>query len=518
MNAIHTPAAPGAEVIDLGAYVRISDDDKDEHGQLTREGVKRQETDCRGLADVLSASLGQTVNILRVYDDNNITAADEHVIRPDFEQLLKDLETGVIQGFLFYHADRVARLELDAARVTRLFRINPRLIGRSVQGGTDLSTDEGRAMFMMQAVMGGMEVSATRRRVTRQNKAAAEAGKNNGGKRPFGWEADRRTLRGPRPPWRYGEAELLAQAIRDVPKGKAVGTIRAEWMAAGVKPTAEGKGPLRDHTVLVRLVNPRVCGYKIYIPSAERREARNLWLPDHILHVDGKPVIGDWQPVVTPEEWRACVATLEKRRERRRDHDYSRLHAKYLLSGIARCGECGTRLYGKLQTGDSTYRYLCIKREGGCGGVKRVGPPLDDLVETLFLEGTRIALGVVEHDDVDDTKYDTRIAELRDEIKDVMARRKPGHPQRISTAIAMDLIAELEEEIADLTYKARALTAEKIQRQNSSPELLKEWESYSNDMKRERLRRDITAVVVNRTRPGVRFDPDCIEIVWADAS
>lgn len=511
MNAIHTPAAPGAEVIDLGAYVRISDDDKDEHGQLTREGVKRQETDCRGLADILSASLGQTVNILRVYDDNNLSAADEHVIRPDFEQLLKDLETGVIQGFLFYHADRVARLELDAARVTRLFRINPRLIGRSVQGGTDLSTDEGRAMFMMQAVMGGMEVSATRRRVTRKNRDAAEQGKNHGGKRPFGWEADRKTLRD----W---EAELTAQAVRDVPKGKTVGTIRAEWIAAGVAATAEGKGPLRDHTVLVRLVNPRVCGYRAYISAQDRREGSNLWLPDHVVYVDGKPVIGDWQPIVTPEEWRACVATLETRRERRCNHDFSRLHAKYLLSGIARCGECGTRLYGKLQTGDSTYRYMCVKREGGCGGVKRVGPPLDDLVETLFLEGTRIALGAVEHDDVDDTMFDARITELREEIKDVMARRKSAHPQRISTAIAMDLIAELEEEIADLTYKARALTAEKMQRQNSAPELLKEWASYSNDMKRERLRRDITAVVVNRTRPGARFDPDCIEIVWADAS
>lgn len=139
----------------LGGYVRISDDDKDGTGELTRVGVSRQETDIRKLADELSASWGVLVEI-RLYDDNNITASDPRVIRPEFERLLKDLETGVLQGFLFYHADRVARRSLDAARVTTLYEINPKLIGLSVQGGTNLSTDEGRAMFGMQAIMGGM--------------------------------------------------------------------------------------------------------------------------------------------------------------------------------------------------------------------------------------------------------------------------------------------------------------------------------------------------------------------------
>lgn len=508
MDSAPMTGAPGAEVIPLGAYVRITDDDKDESGQLTREGVIRQEADCRKLADELSVLLGTQIVIVKVYDDNDITAADERVTRPDFEQMLKDLEAGVIKGFLFYHADRVARLELDAARVTRIFRLNPRYIGRAVQGGTDLSTDEGRAMFVVQAVMGGMEVSATRRRVTRRNKDAAENGKNHGGKRPFGWEADRKTLR----PF---EAELLAKAIRTVIKGKTIGTVRREWIEAGVVATAEGKGPLRDHTVLTRLINPRVCGYRVYIPASERREAKNLWLPDHVLYVDGNPVMGEWQPIVTPDEWKACIATLEARRINRRDHEFSRLHAKYLLSGIARCGECGSRLYGKIQTGDTIHRYICVSREGGCGGVKRAGPILDEHVETLFLEATRIALGPVAHEDIDDTVYDARLVELRDEIKEVMNRRKPNHPKRISTATALDLVAEMEVEIADLTYKARALTAAKVKRQNDAPSLLAEWRSYTIDMKRDRLRRDISAVVVNKTRRGGRFNPEDIEIVWA---
>ena len=115
-------------------------------------------------------------------------------------------------------------------------------------------------------------------------------------------------------------------------------------------------------------------------------------MADLILHdEDGNPVIGDWAPIVTPDEWRARVGTLEERRIRRQNHDFSKLHAKYLLSGIARCGVCGSRLYRQVSVGDTVYRYLCPKREGGCGGIKRVGPPLDDLVESLFLEATRVA-------------------------------------------------------------------------------------------------------------------------------
>ncbi len=491
-------------MIPIGIYVRISDDDKDEHGNLTREGVKEQESDCRHLADDLSTALGVTLAVVRVYDDNNITAAREDVTRPDFEQMLKDLEAGVIRGFLFPHADRVARLELDAARVTRVFRMNPSYIGRSVKGGTDLSTDEGRAMFVVQAVMGGMEVSATRRRVARRNKSHALEGRIHGGRRPFGWEADRKTLR----QW---EADLLAKAIREIPKGKTIGMIRKEWIAAGVTPTGGGKGVLRDQTVLVKVTNPRVCGYRVYKPADERRETKSIWLPDTLLLADGEPVIGDWEPIVTPEEWKACVATLEARRSGQAN-EYTRLHAKYLLSGIARCGECGSRMYGRVD--QNGFHYRCLAREGGCGKVRRSGPPVEKHVEELFLEATRRALGPVENDEIDDTIYDNRITQLREEIKEVMARRKPNHPKRISTSMAMDLVSELETEIADLTYKARTLTAAKVRRQTDAPSLLKEWESYTIDMKRDRLRRDISAVVINRSGKGFRFNPALIEIVW----
>jgi hypothetical protein len=123
--------------------------------------------------------------------------------------------------------------------------------------------------------------------------------------------------------------------------------------------------------------------------------------------------------------------------------------------------------------------------------------------------------GPVESEEIDDTVHEVRLKQLRVEITEVMARRRSDDPKkRISTSVAMDLVNEIETEIADLTYQSRALTAEKIRRQEDVPAVLKEWNSYTLDMKRERLKRDIVAVIVNPTGRGVRFRAENIEISW----
>jgi hypothetical protein len=98
-------------------------------------------------------------------------------------------------------------------------------------------------------------------------------------------------------------------------------------------------------------------------------------------------------------------------------------------------------------------------------------------VQTLFLQVTRQALDDKEGYSVEiDTICDSKIAQLREEIKDDMARRKPDCARKISTSTAMDLVSQLEEEIADLTYKTRALTADNANRLNDATKSLEEWE------------------------------------------
>ncbi|MFD9569706.1 recombinase family protein [Streptomyces sp. NPDC059982] len=501
----------------VGSYGRLSEDKALKTGRTDREEGEQVATQLKRNR-VLADSLSWT--IVREYNDNNIPASDPLIVRPDFEQMLKDLESGVIEGIVFTHADRVARLEYDAARINRLYTINPKLVGRSVDGGTDLSTVEGRAMFMMQATMGGVEVFNTKRRTSGTNRANAEKGRRHHGRRAFGWNSDG-TLH-------PEESRLLAAAIRAVPGGLKVGTFRKQLIELGYEPRPDkrrkagaSKYNLQHTTVESYLVNPAVCGYVAYLPQSERRGQSKVWMPDHVLYVDGKPVTGTWPTIVTPEEWAACVETIEKRKQDRKNgeqqpHDTS---DKYLMSGIARCGKCSFALLANWYSkGTSSYekygyRYACLSNLGGCGGITRVGPPIEELVTEVFLAEVRRSLGVVtKAEEIDETKNDERLSEIETEIDEVNARRRE---RRISVGKALDLIEELEKEQNELRRERRKLQASKVQREAASPDLLKDWEGYSVSEKKQRLRQSIRAVMVHPAGRGKRFDPELIEIVWA---
>lgn len=509
-DTLRAEAQRGAEEtgeLEFFGYARMSTIKGDESA-----GIGRQKHD----GDDLAASLGG--RIVRWFVDDGVPASNPDIVRPEFEEMLEELAAGKAAGLLFYHADRLARLETDAARINVTFMKNSKLIGRSATGGTDLSTPEGRAMFTMQATMGTLEVSNIKRRVARTNLAEAESGSIPVSPRPFGWEDDRKTIR-------KEEADLIKQAHKDILEGKTIGEIRREWIELGLESKRQtkrqGTHNLNHSTVEYRLTTPRLCGYRVYVPQEERRELKKkLWLPDLVVYKDGAPVIGEWDAIVTPEQWKAVVAVIQKRKETRaagltQPHSTS---ATYLLAGIARCGIClhpmratmytkGTRSYELYK-----FRYQCLGSEGGCGGVSRIGPLVDDHVEELFLKAQEESLGDVETAEVDDTVHDARLAEIESELEDVRSRRRE---KRISTKDALDLIEELEQERNQLVAEARSLTAEKVRRSTVTPNLLREWGSKTISMKRDGLRRDIRAVLIHPAGRGRRkFDPELIDIDW----
>lgn len=500
----------------VGAYARTSEDKALRADAANWREIGEQVAE--QFKDMEEVAADLNVTITHRYSDNNTPASNPGIVRRDFEQMLADLENGTIRGILFYHADRLVRQEYDAARVNRIFQLNPRYLGRAVTGGTDLSTQEGRSMLTIQATMGGMEAYSAKRRVVRKNKSLAERGHAHGAPRPFGWAEDRRTLHDT-------EAEVLRQAILAIPSGLTVGEVRKQWIELGYEPTRNkkkaGTHRLQHSAVESRLVNPRVCGYRTYLPQADRRGGGRPWMPDFIVHKDGKPVMGNWEAIVSPEEWQACVATIQERKRARKEnraaHDTS---AKYLLSGIARCGKCSFPLMSNQYSKGTTsyerygYRYACLTTLGGCGGVTRVGPPMEELVEEAFLLEVRRSLGMtVKVEAADETRHDVRLAEIGLEIEEVNERRRS---KRISMGTALDLIEELEGERDELYRQRRQLVAAKVRRQNVSPSLLEEWNEYSVSQKKMLLRDSVRAVMVHPAGRGRKFDPSLIEVVWVE--
>jgi site-specific DNA recombinase len=294
--------------------------------------------------------------LVGVYTDNDVSATRGKV-RPEYERLLADIAGGKVDAVAVWASDRLHRrpselehfIDLTQQRGTEL---------ASVAGKYDLSTTEGRGWTRMLGVVGAMESEKISDRVLRKPRELREAGLPfGGGIRAFGWEADRMTAI----PDEFDaikrmvdlllSGHSLSAIVRDLNES-GVPTV-SQWMATqtrkGGRPAIVGR-PWSVTSVRTLLTKPRLAGLLTY-----RGE------------VVGP---GRWQPVLDSETFGLVQGALSQRSRGNRTASNTR---KYLLSGIATCGECGAGLQSGAHLGgaDDPYRrYRCprAKRQGGLAG------------------------------------------------------------------------------------------------------------------------------------------------------
>jgi DNA invertase Pin-like site-specific DNA recombinase len=329
-----------ASVSAAALYARIS---SDQDG--TGLGVARQLEDCRKLAARLGWPVGQE------YVDNDISAYSGKR-RPAFEQMLADIEAGDVDAVIVYHIDRLTRrpveLErflavLDAAKVRQV---------RFVAGDTDLSTGDGLMVVRILAAMAANESATKSRRIRRKIEQNVAAGLPNGGShRPFGYEDDRITIN-------EAEAQIIRQMVARYLAGESARSI-AMWLQASGISTIAGK-PWRTPTVSAIIQNPRIAGLR----------AHN--------GVTVGPAV--WEGIIDAETHRRVLSLAKQKAVSGR-----RSPRRYLLSGMLRCGKCGTTLYSSAR--ESTRRYVCAKGPDheGCGRLTVVAEPVETLIASAVL-------------------------------------------------------------------------------------------------------------------------------------
>ncbi|MFJ8718091.1 recombinase family protein [Streptomyces violaceus] len=201
----------------------------------------------------------------------------------------------------------------------------------------------------------------------------ARQGKTSGGPAPYGWLKGGLKVD-------LVAAEHIRAAQKQLLAGVRIGTIRTDWQKRGLGHPRKGTTRLAHHHVEHMLTNPRLCGYRTY-----RGEI--------LLDDDGQPVIGEWETINTVEEWEAVCAVVAERKRKDPGRSFAR---KYLLSGIARCGLCHTKIRGQVNkrwkpgSKAARFTYQCSVVNGGCGQVGRVGEPVDEFVISLVLAEQRL--------------------------------------------------------------------------------------------------------------------------------
>lgn len=351
----------------VGIYTRISRDDEGD-----ALGVARQQQDCERLADLRSWQA------VKVYEDNDVSAFKRNVVRDEFELMLRDLRAGLIDGIVAYDLDRLARQPRDVERLIEIYDERPRLEFATVTNDVNIGTPDGRTMARIMVAFANKSSHDASRRIKRKHLELAQQGKDSGGPAPYGWRKDDRTKVDPE------AAKAIREAQREILAGVRIGTIRTRWQEQGLGNPREGTKRMAHHHVEHILTNPRLVGYRTY--------------HGEILHGDdGRPVMGEWEPINTLEEWEAVCAAIAERKQKEPGKSLAR---KYLLSGIARCGLCKTKIRGQINqrwkpgSKAARFTYQCSVVNGGCGKVGRTGEPVDRLVAQLVLEEQRARASV----------------------------------------------------------------------------------------------------------------------------
>ena len=474
-----------------GAYARISDDKRDD-----ADGVRRQLDLMRGMAEQRGTTTTE-------YVDNDLSAYKRHVVRPEFERLLRDLEDGTIAGIMAPDLDRLWRQPVDLERAIEVFEKNPTRGFITLQGSVDLSVSDGRMLARVMVAAANKASADTARRVKWKHEDKQKEGRPAGGPRPFGFLPDRigHDTR---------EAEAIRWAAHYLLEGGSVADVVRRYNEDGLRTTVGNEW--RPGSFRATFRNPRLKGMRARWVKPEKGAGH--W--EAVTDASGSPVQATWEPILTPDLFDALQAHMDARTARYRGG--SRTTRKYLLTSIARCGICGGPMRGSAGTGRRTYQYACQpKVMGGCGGVSRNGERLDALVEesVLALMEAHTAGAHARIVTVDWTVDIERIDAL---LGDALVQWKQGNlPSQDYFALRGELTADRKRLEAQ---QAESLT--EVERARIAVDAPAKWREASIAKKRAMLEALVQAVVVKplpivNGRKVVRWDSSLVEVVWRDA-
>ncbi|MGB8943121.1 MAG: recombinase family protein [Streptomyces sp.] len=374
------------------SYARITQDRREE------KGVGRQHRNCDEFAEQHGCA------IVYRYTDNHITAADPDIERPAFLRLVRDLRARKVEeghpllGLFVVEEERVVRLPEDYLKLHRALTVDKNGLYAITDTKTvlDVHNDAEMLRGLLTSAMGEREVVKVKRRVSRNVRDQAFEGTPSGPRR-FGWKpADPKAGRKVNEKLEPEEAKVLREAVELALKGKHWATIVKHLDDSGYLTVRGNKWSTTP--VQYMLTNPALCGYRMI--NGELVHDRKT----------GKPVIGKWETVCTPEEWRRLVARCnvwfnpegdtastryrEKvKREGRKDYrGIAEATRRFLLTNIARCGYvkddgtmCLAKMKGMGPTGTNKQdRYRC--GDPRCNKVSRRADLMDDAIKRMVIK------------------------------------------------------------------------------------------------------------------------------------
>ncbi|KQL37165.1 recombinase family protein [Psychrobacillus sp. FJAT-21963] len=320
----------------VAAYIRVSTDEQAERGNSLNEQQERLEAYCKAMGWPKP----------NIYPDDGYSAGT--LKRPFLEKLLKDIEENKIDVLLTTKLDRLTRSLFDLLQLIKFMESN-KCNFVSATENFDTTTAAGRMVLQLLGVFAEFERGRTSERV-QDNMISLAKNTDIALSRPcFGYDVIDR---------RYEINEEEAKHVRHMfdlaENGHGTRTIAKELNANNVL-TKQGK--LWDSTNVRRiLTNETIAGMRIH-NKRKKVNGKTVIRPkdEWIIKKDNHPTI------IELERFERIQSILDSRKRNKR-------HAEsetYLLTGLLKCGHCGTNMKGstsRINRADKHYiyhRYIC---------------------------------------------------------------------------------------------------------------------------------------------------------------
>lgn len=429
----------------------------DRHGDTL--AVSRQLDLCRKLCE----AKGWEVTAELVDNDRSATSGVE---RPAFERLLRSSPERIV----VWHVDRLVRLTTDLERVIDL-GVNVHAVEA---GHLDLSNPAGRAVARTVTAWATYEGEQKALRQKASNDQRAAAGRPSAGRRCFGYSGDGMTVV-------EAEAEHTRRAVTAIIEGTPLRVVVRQLREAGVLTTAG----------------------KPWTPTSLRRYLRLPRLAAQRVHRGEVVGEGIWPPIITLDEHVAVCAALDDPARKPKGRPRT-----YLLSGVARCGTCGSKIYGRIERRGPIY--VCETQ----AHLGRKIEEIDEYVETTILarlslpDAHRALVRPDEADRADALQAERRVlTERLDELAEAFAAGSiTGRQLTAGSEKIRGRLAEVEREIPN-TAKSPA-----VEKLLATTDALAAWDALDVAVKREIVGTLADVVLLPAGRGARYFRPETVQI------
>ena len=392
------------------------------------------------------------------YDDGGFTGAN--TARPAFQQLLADIEAGEVDVVAVYKIDRFSRSLLDFMKIMEFLEKHD--VGfTSVTQAFDTRTSTGRMILRLLMTFAEFERETISERTRDKVVAARRKGMWTGGRPVLGYDVVEKKLI-----VNETEADQVREIFRLYLKHGSLLAVVDELKARGWrgKTWTNKAGKVVEGGVFNKVTLSHMLRNPLYVGK---------------VRAAGELCDGLHEAIIGEETWEDVQAQLKSNAEKAQKHGRKngRPRGSALLSGIIRCGVCGSAMSPHhTKKGDRRYSYyICqrMQKEGAkaCPGSRVSAGQLERFVLDQVREVGRdpaLLEATIAADRVD---RKSRRPELVAETRKLAAEagRLKGERENLVNAIArgngdapalVKRVAELDEQVATVESRAGVVSAE----------------------------------------------------------